>query len=390
MNLRFYVLATAAFLSGANLRVFDSLLPNIAAEYNVSHAGAAIVVAAFTLSYGLFQIFYGPIGDRYGRLRTVSIATGIVSIGSIGSAFTQDLDWLTALRFLTGIGAAGIIPVSLAWIGDETNYEDRQVSLGNFISFILLGQIFGPSLGGALAELSSWRTIFYFFSIAFFMMSVILITVDLHYRRSLHVKASTSSKVNPVQTYMSIIKNPWCRSILIAVHLEGAFFYGSFAFVGAWIQTELNLSYMTIGFLLSGFGLGGVFYTISIRKLQRILDEVGFVATGTSILFIFFIGLPMIRSLAFIGLWCVLGGVGFYMLHNTLQTKATEMYPKARGTAISVFAMSLFSGQAIGTIIFGILSTAFGYELSFVVVAFCVLILGAFFMKKLRDNLQIS
>ena len=390
MNLRFYVLATAAFLSGANLRVFDSLLPNIAAEYDVSHAGAAIVVAAFTLSYGLFQIFYGPIGDRYGRLRTVSIATGIVSIGSIGSAFTQDLDWLTALRFLTGIGAAGIIPVSLAWIGDETNYEDRQVSLGNFISFILLGQIFGPSLGGALAELSSWRTIFYFFSIAFFMMSVILITVDLHYRRSLHVKASTSSKVNPVQTYMSIIKNPWCRSILIAVHLEGAFFYGSFAFVGAWIQTELNLSYMTIGFLLSGFGLGGVFYTISIRKLQRILDEVGFVATGTSILFIFFIGLPMIRSLAFIGLWCVLGGVGFYMLHNTLQTKATEMYPKARGTAISVFAMSLFSGQAIGTIIFGILSTAFGYELSFVVVAFCVLILGAFFMKKLRDNLQIS
>ena len=390
MNPRFYVLATAAFLSGANLRVFDSLLPNIAAEYNVSHAGAAIVVAAFTLSYGLFQIFYGPIGDSYGRLRTVSIATGIVSIGSIGSAFTQDLDWLTALRFLTGIGAAGIIPVSLAWIGDETNYEDRQVSLGNFISFILLGQIFGPSLGGTLAELSSWRTIFYFFSIAFFMMSVILITVDLHYRSSLHVKASTSSKVNPVQTYMSIVKNPWCRSILIAVHLEGAFFYGSFAFVGAWIQTELNLSYMTIGFLLSGFGLGGVFYTISIRKLQRILNEVGFVATGTSILFIFFIGLPMIRSLAFIGLWCVLGGVGFYMLHNTLQTKATEMYPKARGTAISVFAMSLFSGQAIGTIIFGILSTAFGYELSFVVVAFCVLILGAFFMKKLRDNLQIS
>ena len=141
MDLRFYVLATAAFLSGANLRVFDSLLPNIAAEYGVSHAGAAIVVAAFTLSYGLFQIFYGPIGDRYGRLRTVSIATAIVSIGSIGSAFAQNLDWLTALRFLTGIGAAGIIPVSLAWIGDETDYKNRQVSLGNFISFILLGQI---------------------------------------------------------------------------------------------------------------------------------------------------------------------------------------------------------------------------------------------------------
>lgn len=390
MDPRFYVLATAAFLSGANLRVFDSLLPNIAAEYSVSHAGAAIVVAAFTLSYGLFQVFYGPIGDRYGRLRTVSIATAIASMGSIGSAFTQDLNWLAALRFVTGIGAAGIIPVSLAWIGDETKYENRQISLGNFISFILLGQIFGPSLGGALAELSSWRTIFYFFSIAFFIMTVILITVDLHYRNSLESKPPAYLKINPVDVYINIIKNSWCRSILIAVHLEGALFYGSFAFVGAWIQAEQNLSYMTVGILLSGFGLGGVFYTLSIRKLQGMLGEVGFVATGASILFIFFIGLPMIRSLLFIGLWCVLGGIGFYMLHNTLQTKATEMYPEARGTAISVFAMSLFSGQAVGTIAFGVFSTTFGYPLSFVVIAFCVLALGRFFMKKLTANLQSS
>lgn len=388
MDLRFYVLATAAFLSGANLRVFDSLLPNIAAEYGVSHAGAAIVVAAFTLSYGLFQIFYGPIGDRYGRLRTVSIATAIVSIGSIGSAFAQNLDWLTALRFLTGIGAAGIIPVSLAWIGDETDYKHRQVSLGNFISFILLGQIFGPSLGGTLAEVSSWRTIFYFFSVAFFIMTVILLMVDLSYRASARPKPSISAGVHPAKTYLSILKNAWCRSILIAVFLEGALFYGSFAFVGAWIQTELNLSYMTIGILLSGFGLGGVLYTISIRKLQTILDEVGFVAVGVSILFVFFLGLPMMDVTALIGGWCVVGGVGFYMFHNTLQTKATEMYPKARGTAISVFAMSLFSGQAIGTISFGALSAAFGYSSSFMVVAVCMLALGGLFMTKLRTNLR--
>ena len=388
MDLRFYVLATAAFLSGANLRVFDSLLPNIAAEYGVSHAGAAIVVAAFTLSYGLFQVFYGPIGDRYGRLRTVSIATAIVSIGSIGSAFAQNLDWLTALRFLAGIGAAGIIPVSLAWIGDETDYKNRQVSLGNFISFILLGQIFGPSIGGTLAELYSWRAIFYFFSIAFFMMTVILLAVDLSYRNSLRSELSISTRMRPAKTYLNILRNEWCQSILIAVHLEGALFYGSFAFVGAWIQTELNLSYMTIGILLSGFGLGGVLYTISIRKLQIILNEVGFVAVGASILFIFFVGLPMMNATALIGVWCVLGGIGFYMFHNTLQTKATEMYPQARGTAISVFAMSLFSGQAVGTIIFGALSTAYGYALSFMTVAVCMLVLGGFFMKKLRTNLH--
>lgn len=388
MKIHFIVLATAAFLSGANLRVFDALLPNIAAEFDVTHATAAIVIAAFTLAYGLFQIIYGPIGDRYGRIKTVSVATGIVAVGSLGSAHAQDLEWLTALRFLTGIGAAGIIPVSLAWIGDQTTYENRQASLGNFISFILLGQILGPSLGGALAEFSSWRTIFYFFSISFFIMTLILFLVAHKYQSTHSVKKTSTLPNHPFRNYSNILKDPWCQTVLVMVHLEGALFYGSFAFVGAWIKTELNLDYMTIGLLLSGFGLGGVLYTISIRRLQTLMGEVGFVLTGALILFLFFVALPVMHSEVLVGAWCIFGGFGFYILHNTLQTKATEMYPQARGTAISVFAMSLFSGQAVGTIFFGLLTTLFGYTLSFISVGVCVLTLGLFFAKKLNVNLR--
>jgi MFS family permease len=94
------------------------------------------------------------------------------------------------------------------------------------------------------------------------------------------------------------------------------------------------------------------------------------------------------HSEVLVGAWCIFGGFGFYILHNTLQTKATEMYPQARGTAISVFAMSLFSGQAVGTIFFGLLTTLFGYTLSFISVGVCVLTLGLFFAKKLNVNLR--
>ncbi len=55
-------------------------------------------------------------------------------------------------------------------------------------------------------------------------------------------------------------------------------------------------------------------------------------------------------------------GVGFALFHSTLQTRATELLPAARGTAVAVFAFTLFVGGAFGTSAFGWLATARGYD----------------------------
>src|SRR5688572_28219527 len=60
MNSAFFALAAAAFVSGANLRLFDALLPTVAGDFAVPVTTASVVVTAFTLAYGLFQIIHGP------------------------------------------------------------------------------------------------------------------------------------------------------------------------------------------------------------------------------------------------------------------------------------------------------------------------------------------
>ncbi len=382
---RYQLLAIAAFLSGANLRVFDSLLPNIASEFETSVAAAGSVVASFTLAYGLFQVIYGPLGDRIGRLKTIAIATSICVIGSVGSAMVGDLNHLTILRFLTGVGAAGIIPVSLAWIGDHSTYEQRQASLGSFISFILMGQIIGPSLGGALAQLWEWHVIFYCFSLAFFAVTIGLILIASKENNSPESRTNRQ-KINPLHNYRLIVSNSWCRTILLVVFIEGALFYGSFAFVGSWIEADMRLGYLVIGMLLSGFGLGGVIYTLNVRGLLRHLGERGLVIGGSIILTCFFGLLTTLDNTVLIALFCTVSGFGFYMLHNTLQTKASEMFPSARGTAISAFAMCLFSGQAVGTIVFGGMLSKLGYSASFYCVAIGLLVLGIVFQAELRKH----
>jgi predicted MFS family arabinose efflux permease len=377
-------LGTAAFISGANLRLFDTLLPNLAEEFAVLPTVASIVVTAFTLAYGLFQVVHGPLGDRVGRLRTVAIAMLVAGLGSLGSALAPTLAGLTVLRFITGIGAAGIVPVALAWIGDHTSYENRQASLGPFLAFSISGQIAGPALGGALAEWLSWREVFYVLTAAFFVVSIALYRLD-RAERAARPRVPKHRTENVLRTYQDILRTPGVRTVLLTVFLEGALFFGSFAYAGAWLKETFDLSYLSIGAMLAGFGVGGVLYSLLVRRLVRQLGEPGFARSAAFILLVFYVCLPLSPA-QLVGPLCMLGGFGFYMLHNTLQTKATEMYSRARGTAISTFALSLFCGQAFGVALFGRLIAGVGYGATFVVTGIGLLLLALFFARRLAGG----
>src|SRR3954470_6892650 len=107
------LLAIAAFASGSNLRVADPLIPKLSHDFSVAVGSAAYVIAAFTLAYGTVQLVSGPLADRAGKLRTVGIALLIAAAGSFACFFSPNLPTLIGLRFATGIGAGGIIPLAL-------------------------------------------------------------------------------------------------------------------------------------------------------------------------------------------------------------------------------------------------------------------------------------
>jgi predicted MFS family arabinose efflux permease len=68
-------LALAAFASGVSLRVNDALLPKLVSEFGVSLGTAAQVISLFAIAYGLAQLFFGPVGDRFGKYRVIAWAT---------------------------------------------------------------------------------------------------------------------------------------------------------------------------------------------------------------------------------------------------------------------------------------------------------------------------
>ena len=124
------LLALAGFASQAMVRVTDSLLPQIAADFGTTVGEAAIVVAAYSLSHGSIQLVIGPFGDRFGKYRTIAVMCGLAAVLVAICGTVQSLPALAAARFASGAAAGWIIPLSIAYVGDVTPYARRQPILG--------------------------------------------------------------------------------------------------------------------------------------------------------------------------------------------------------------------------------------------------------------------
>jgi len=341
------------------MRLAEPLLPKVAHDFGVSVSAAAVLITSFTLAYGLFQLVHGPLGDRIGKLRTVAMALVLAAFACAACATASSLESLALYRFLTGMTAGAVIPLSFAFVGDNVPYEDRQTVLGRFIAGTLLGQTFGPLMGGVFSDYIGWRATFLVPAASFLFIGAMLFPVAHRHRSG---RSAGASSMNPLARYASLLRLRRVRTVLLAAAVEGFLFFGIFGYLGAFLRHEFGLSYTTIGFILAGFGLGGVVYSMLVKVLLRRLGQRGLVGAGGVMLMVFFIVLALAPDWQLCALAMIALGLAYYMLHNTLQTRATEMAPEARGSAVSAFAFCLFLGQALGVSAVGIGVEYAGYR----------------------------
>lgn len=381
------LLGAVAFIVMADMRVIDPLLRVIANEFGTSVGYTAVIISAYTIPYGLFQLVYGPLGDSIGKLKVMTAAIALFAIGTTLCAFVPNLPLLILLRFITGMFAAAIIPLSLAYIGDKFPYTERQTAIGHYLSAIMLGQILSSSLGGIFGQYLGWRDIFLLFGVASIGIAIIFWQATQRLppeHRAQAESTQTQSGLAALKPYFQLITQPSARLVLTAVFIEGFFLFGGFAYVGAFIRDRYSLPYVTIGLLLSGFGIGGLLYSVAVKWLVRSLGERGLVLVGGTLVGICYLCVSAFQHWILFIPETILIGFGFYMLHSTLQTQATELSPESRGTAVSLFVFSLFLGQGIGAVVFGRIIDSFGYIPGFIVSGIAVALLAVWFASQFQ------
>ena len=369
-----WLLSMCAFSSMASMRVCDSLLPALASNFSTTEGQAARTISAFALAYGLLQLFYGPLGDRYGKVRVIGFATLACTLGNLGAAFSLNLEWLVASRIASGIAAAGVIPLTMAWIGDNVPYDGRQEVLAQLLGATVFGMIAGQWLGGLVADTLGWRVAFEMLAVLFLVSGLLL--VSRSGRLPTQPQGHTAGVAHLTWAALAV---PWARAVLAVTFVEGALAYSAIAFIPSHLHAKFGLSMPVAGGIVAFYGVGGLIYSRGARALVRRLGEANLARLGGLCLAIAFSALAWAPSWHWAVPACLIAGFGFYSLHNTLQTNATQMAPAARGTAVSLFSCFLFIGQSLGVFVAAWFVDRFSATFVFACSALGLLLLGGSF-----------
>lgn len=375
-----FLLALASANSGIALRAVEPMLPRLASEFGASVSSTAMIISAYAFAYAGSQLLYGPIGDRFGKLRVATLSLMGAAAGSFGCALAPDLVTLAAMRLVTALFASTPVILGLAYIGDHVRVEERQPVIARFIIGTISGQALGPAIGGAVTDIAGWRGTFALIGVVFAVVSATLL---VRTRARWSEEKGTPFLGNPLAVHLQLLESPRVRRVVAVGFIETFIFFGAYSFLGAYLKLRFDLSLTLIGALLAGFGIGGIFYGLMVRRLLMQLGQRGLVLGGGAACFASY-AVAMLTPVWPVFIACTIGlGFGFYMLHNTVQIKATEMAPHARGSALALYSSGWALGQAAGVACMGLAIGPFDYQGPILLFGACYLALGLWMRRNL-------
>ncbi|MGA2762666.1 MAG: MFS transporter [Spirochaetia bacterium] len=350
------ILGLCGFVVMADNWVVSPILPSIAAGIGIDPVRAGILITAYMIPFGLFQLVFGPLADRFGKRQVVTVAMLAFTVGTGLSALGATLTGLALYRALTGVFAASVMPISLALIADLFPMEERQTAIGTFMGVSFLGQGLSMAIGGTIAFLVSWRGVF----AAYAGLSVIATALLLGIGSRIPSQRNPRSRM--IAPYAALLTHRASLVTYGVVLLEGILIIGSFSYLGACISRTYRFDNLVIGFIMTAFGVmavlaGRISGSLAARFGRRPVLAAGLISACVADALVFWAGGALPALVAGIGLL----GLGFMLAHSTLLTIATEFASKARGVAMSLVAFAFMGGGGIGTALGGRLIRTGGF-----------------------------
>lgn len=340
------------------------------------------VIGAYMLGFGIAQLAFGPLSDRFGRRGPLLVGIAVYIVAAVLAAFSPTFGVLLALRFLQGMGAAGTRVIATSTVRDMfSGRAMAEVMSLTFMVFMAV-PIIAPGLGQILLLTGPWQTIFLFMgglALAFGIWAFLRLpeTLAPQNRRPLSVSAVTEG-----------FRIVFTNRVAFFYAIAGMFVFGAlFGFISTSQQIYVDIYGLGVYFPVAFAAMAGLMAVSSFLN-SRIVRRIGMrrlshfailVFTGVSAVWVFF------ASIGFLPLWLFFSllAVAMFMFGwaaSNMNSLSMEPLGAVAGTASSVFGfIQTVGGALLGTIIgqsFNgtVLPTAIGYLTMGTMALGCILI----------------
>jgi len=367
-NFTLLILGFMTFLANGDNFATATLISSISKDLGLSISAAAISVTSYMMAFGLFTILFGPLADRFGKVRIINIAAIGTAIFSMLGALAFNLPSLIFFRTMNGIFGAGIIPVTLALVGELYDEKHRQKALGKVLGITFLGGAMATAIGGTISYFGSWRLVYLIYGIGEFLLAIIIMKV-------LKKDQPVVKKLQIFSSYKKAFENKSFIQITSVVFLSGFTVLGSFTYAGISIMEKTGYNIFIVGLVLSFFGIGTVVGGRFVQSLRKNLKKNFLIVSGI-IGFISLNIMALSNNIFIIGIGLFGFGLAYMLIHSTLVATAQEKLPKMKGTVMSLVSLNLFLGAAVGTQVNGYFMEIYSTSAIFSLVSFVMLGMG--------------
>lgn len=361
-----------------------TLLPGMAKEFETGLTTAAFTVTAYMLCFGLFTAVFGPLGDRFGKSTILKIAAAGSALASLCSAFTPALGTTVAIRALNGIFSAGVMPVSVALVGETSTMENMHSRIAKTMGLMFLGSASATVIGGLVSYWGTWRQVYLVYGIAESLLLAALFIV-------LPENQPRPSKESFFHPYAEVCQTPGFLKTIGLLFFLGYATLGTFPFLGGYLKGTTDLSLIPIGLILAAYGAGTMFGGRIAGGMKKALGASFFPIAGIvggAGLIIFRIS-SSVPALAAAGL--LLTGLAFVFLQSSIVASAQGLNPTRRGTVMSTASFTMVTSAALGTLINGkVYAASPGLLLFTAAAAFIIAGLAAGILFSVRKKLKTT
>src|SRR6266496_394923 len=304
---RWVLVATtlASSMAFIDSTVVNVALPALQTNLNATIVDVQWVIEAYSLLLSALLLVGGSLGDHYGRRRVFLIGVALFAVASTWCGLAPNIHQLIAARAAQGLGAALLVPGSLAIISSSFAENERGRAIGTWSGFSAITTAIGPVMGGWLIEHLSWRAVF------FINIPLALLVILISLWRVPESSDEDSAGID------------WWGAILGALSL-GALVYGLIessllGFTDRWVLIALAVAAVLL-----------VFFVLFEARVRNPMLPLALFHSRT------FTGANLLTFL----LYGALGGTLFFLPLNLIQVQ--HYSPTAAGAALLPFILIMF------------------------------------------------